>query len=71
MYFFKKIIPYLIKNGSLEKNVYPKLIRSRNIYGKEYKNDFLDMGSILNLKKLPKFLKKYIISPVFFLIEME
>ena len=65
--FSKKIIPYLVKNGSLEKNVYKKLIRSRNIYGKEYKNDFLDMGSISNLKKLPKFLDKIFFKPCLFL----
>ena len=65
--FSKKIIPYLIKNGSLEKNVYQKLIKSRDIYGKEYKNDFLDMGSISNLKKLPKFLKKIYYKPCLFL----
>lgn len=65
--FSKKIISYLVKDGSLEKNVYKNLIKSRNICGKEYKNDFLDMGSIPNLKRLPKFLKRISFKPCIFL----
>jgi D,D-heptose 1,7-bisphosphate phosphatase len=65
--FSKKIIPYLLKEGSLEKSVYKKLIRLKKIFGKEYKNDFLDMGSITSLKRLPKFLKKISNKPCLFL----
>ena len=63
--FSKKIIPYLVKNGSLEKNVYKKLIRSRNIYGKEYKNDFR-YGKYFKFKKLPKFLERFSSNLVYF-----
>ena len=67
MYFFKKDNTIFSKKWFSRKNVYKKLIRSRNIYGKEYKNDFLDMGSISNLKKLPKFLDKIFFKPCLFL----
>ena len=65
--FSKKIIPYLLKEGSLEKSVYKKLINTKKIFGKEYKNDFLDMGSIASLKRLPKFIKKISKKPCLFL----
>ena len=63
----KKIIPYLVKNGSLEKKVFEKLINIKKIFGKEYKNDFLDMGEVPALKKLPKFLNKITFKPALFL----
>lgn len=65
--FSKKIVPYLVKFGSLEKNVFNKLIQKRLISGKEYKNDFLDMGEPQALKELPKFLKKFFFKPTLFL----
>lgn len=63
----KKIIPNLVKSGSLEKNVFPKLIIKKKIFGKEYKNEFLDMGELSTLKKLPKFLQKITHKPGLFL----
>ena len=63
----KKIIPDLVKIGSLEKNVFPKLIIKKKIFGKEYKNEFLDMGELSTLKKLPKFLQKITYKPGLFL----
>tara|TARA_X000000950_G_scaffold286617_1_gene396101 strand:- start:24060 stop:25223 length:1164 start_codon:yes stop_codon:yes gene_type:complete len=65
--FSKKIIPHLVKLGSLEKNVFPKLVKLKKICGKEYKNYFLDMGEISTLKKLPKFLDKIFFKPCLFL----
>ena len=63
----KKIIPYLKKFGSLEKKVFKKLIKEKKIFGKEYKNEFLDMGTYSSLKKLPKFLDKIFLKPCLFL----
>jgi D,D-heptose 1,7-bisphosphate phosphatase len=63
----KKIIPDLVKLGSLEKNVFPKLIIKKKIFGKEYKSQFLDMGELSTLKKLPKFLQKMTYKPCLFL----
>jgi len=63
----KKIIPYLVKLGSLEKKVFTKLIKIKKIFGKEYNNEFLDMGEISTLKKLPKFINKIYAKPCLFL----
>mgnify|MGYP001173661866 CR=1 FL=1 len=65
--FSKKIVPYLLKFGSLEKNVFDRLIQEKLISGKEYKNDFLDMGVPSALKTLPKFLKNFFLKPALFL----
>ena len=65
--FSKKIIRYLVKKGSLEKEVFPKLIQKRQIGGKIYLNNFIDMGIIEDLKRLPKFLKKVSFKPALFL----
>ena len=63
----KKIISDLVKLGSLEKNVFPKLIIKKKIFGKEYKSQFLDMGELSTLKKLPNFLQKMTYKPCLFL----
>jgi D,D-heptose 1,7-bisphosphate phosphatase len=63
----KKIIPFLVKIGSLEKEVFPKLIKKKKIYGKKYENSFLDMGEISTLKKLPKFIDGILFKPCLFL----
>ncbi len=63
----KKIIPYLFKLGSLEKNVFTKLIKIKKISGKVYSNNFIDMGHLSNLKKLPKFIEKTFTKPALFL----
>ncbi len=63
----KKIVPYLEKFGSLEKKVFKKLIKRKKIFGKKYENEFLDMGTPLSLKKLPKFLNKISLKPCLFL----
>ena len=63
----KEIIPYLVKNGSLEKEVYPKLMKIKKVFGKVYKNKFLDMGTPSTLKKLPNFLNSINYKPCIFL----
>jgi len=63
----KKIIPHLVKVGSLEKNVFSKLIKKKKICGKEYNNQFLDMGRPTTFKKLPKFIEKTFTKPAIFL----
>ena len=63
----KKIVPYLKKFESLEKKVFKKLIKEKKIFGKEYKNEFLDMGTYSSLKRLPKFLDKILFKPCLFL----
>lgn len=65
--FKKKIIKYLVKEGSLEKEVFPKLLSDNQLYGKIYKNDFIDMGIYKELKRLPKFLDKIHRKPALFL----
>ena len=65
--FKKKIIKYLVKEGSLEKEVFPKLIRDNQLYGKIYLNDFIDMGIYKDLKRLPNFLDKIQRKPALFL----
>ena len=50
MCFKKKIIKYLVKEGSLEKEVFPKLLSDNQLYGKIYQNDFIDMGIYKDLK---------------------
>ena len=54
MYFFKKDNTIFNKKWFSRKKRLSKLIRSRNIYGKEYKNDFR-YGRILNLKNYLNF----------------
>tara|TARA_B100001093_G_scaffold342444_1_gene327288 strand:- start:1440 stop:2603 length:1164 start_codon:yes stop_codon:yes gene_type:complete len=63
----KKIIPYLVKLGSLEKDVFTKLIRIKKISGSVYSDDFIDMGHISTLRKLPKFINKIFTKPALFL----
>ncbi len=63
----KKIIPYLVKLGSLEKNVFIKLIKKKKISGKVYDREFLDMGRPSTFKKLPKFIDKIFTKPALFL----
>ncbi len=65
--FSKKIIKFLKKKGSLEKDVYPEIIKQNKMGGKIYKNDFIDMGTPKDLKKLPKFLEKINFKPAVFL----
>ena len=65
--FSKKIIKFLKKKGSLEKDVYPKIISQSKMGGKTYKNDFIDMGTPKDLKRLPNFLKKINFKPAVFL----
>lgn len=65
--FSNKIIKYLVKEGSLEKDVFPKLINKKLISGKKYNNEFIDMGTIKDLKRLPKFLKRKNFKPALFL----
>ncbi len=63
----KKIVPYLLELGSLEKDVFSKLIKIKKIFGKDYKGAFLDMGEISTFKKLPKFIKNISKKPSLFL----
>ena len=63
----KKIVPYLVKFGSLEKDVFIKLIKIKKISGKVYLNDFIDMGRTATLNKLPKFIDKVFTKPALFL----
>tara|TARA_B100000963_G_scaffold356741_1_gene377493 strand:- start:2080 stop:3249 length:1170 start_codon:yes stop_codon:yes gene_type:complete len=63
----KDIIKYLHKSGSLEKIVFPKLIKKKKLYGKIYNNDFIDMGTYEDLKRMPSFLKKISFKPALFL----
>ena len=63
----KKIIPYLLKEGSIEKDVFLKLIKIKKIFGKSYQRPFLDMGEISTLKKLPTFIKYISRKPSLFL----
>ncbi len=63
----KKILPYLVKLGSLEKNVFKKLIKNKKISGKEYDNEFIDMGRPSTLKELPKFINRTFNKPALFL----
>ena len=63
----KKILKFLKKKGSLEKDVYPKLIDEKTIYAKEYNAKFIDMGRIHDLKKMPSFIKKFYYKPALFL----
>tara|TARA_B100000989_G_scaffold299059_1_gene292687 strand:+ start:18048 stop:19211 length:1164 start_codon:yes stop_codon:yes gene_type:complete len=63
----KKVLPFLVKQGSLEKSVFKKLIKMKKISGKEYLDDFIDMGSVSTLRKLPKFIDKTFIKPALFL----
>ncbi len=63
----KDIIKYLNKRGSLEKIVFPKLIKKKRLYGKIYNNDFKDMGTYKDLKRMSSFLKKIYFKPALFL----
>lgn len=63
----KNIIPYLLKEGSLEKDVFLKLMKIKKIFGKSYQRPFLDMGEISTLKKLPTFIKVISRKPSLFL----
>ena len=63
----KKILPYLEKFGSLEKKVFKKLIKIKKISGKEYENEFLDIGVPPSLKRLSKFLDNISFKPCLFL----
>ena len=63
----KKIIEYLDKEGSLEKQIFPKLIKKKKIFGKIYFNNFIDMGVYEDLNKLPVFLEKMYLKPALFL----
>ncbi len=63
----KDIIKYLNKSGSLEKIVFPKLIKKKRLYGKIYNNDFIDMGTYKDLKRTSSFLKKIYFKPALFL----
>ena len=65
--FSKKIVKYLLSQGSLEKNVFPKLILEKKIAGKIYKGDFIDMGVKSDYKRLSNFLKKINFKPALFL----
>ena len=65
--FSKKIVKYLLSQGSLEKNVFPKLISEKKIAGKVYKYDFIDMGLKSDYKRLPNFLKRINFKPALFL----
>ncbi len=63
----KKILKFLKKKGSLEKDVYPQLINRKKIYAKEYSEKFIDMGRTHDLKKMPGFIKKFYYKPALFL----
>jgi len=63
----KKILKYLDKKGSLEKKIFPKLIRDKKLFGKIYFNNFIDMGTYEDLEKLPFFLKNMYFKPALFL----
>ncbi len=65
--FSKKIIKLLDKRGSLEKKIFTKLIYKKQLFGKVYSNDFIDMGTLKDLKKLPQFLRKIGYKPALFL----
>ena len=65
--FSKKIIKLLDKRGSLEKNIFSKLIYKNQLFGKVYSDDFIDMGTLKDLKKLPRFLRKVSYKPALFL----
>jgi D,D-heptose 1,7-bisphosphate phosphatase len=56
VYFFKNSFLKNIKNkySSLELDILPDLIKKGKIYGKFYKNFFLDIGTEKNLKLAPK-----------------
>jgi D-glycero-D-manno-heptose 1,7-bisphosphate phosphatase len=68
VYFFKKEFLKNIKNrySSLELDILPGLIKKGKIYGKFYKNFFLDIGTEKNLKLAPKKLK-FFFKPAIFL----
>ena len=63
----KKILKFLNKRGSLEKDVFPKLIDRKKIYAKEYHAKFIDMGRINDLRKIQIFIKKFYYKPALFL----
>ena len=63
----RSIIKYLSKEGSLEKKIFPLLIKNKQLYGKVYNNDFIDMGVYKDLDRLPNFLKKMQYKPALFL----
>ena len=57
----KKILKYLKKNCSLENDIFEKLIKKKQIFGKVYNkpsNAFIDIGIYNDLNKSPKFIKK-------------
>lgn len=68
VYFFKKKFLKKIKNkySSLEQDILPNLIKKGKIYGKFYKNFFLDIGTKKNLKLAPIKLK-FFFKPAIFL----
>ena len=68
VYFFKKKFLKKINNkySSLEQDILPNLIKKGKIYGKFYKNFFLDIGTKKNLKLAPTRLK-FFFKPAIFL----
>ena len=57
----KKILKYLEKNCSLENDIFKKLIKKKQFFGKVYNkplNLFIDIGIYTDLNRSPKFLKK-------------
>ena len=69
IYFLKKTIFKYIENKelSLEEDVLPKLIKTKTISGKLFKNFFIDIGTPNNFKKAKKSLLDYFKRPAVFL----
>ena len=69
LYYFKKQIinGFQKKNLDIDKDLILKINYKKFIFAKYYKNKFLDIGTINDLKKSPIFLKKNIIKPCAFL----
>jgi D-glycero-D-manno-heptose 1,7-bisphosphate phosphatase len=70
IYWLKKDICDLIniEDGpcSLENEVFPKLIKMKELYGVEFSGDFLDIGIPEDLKKAPSFINKIFYKPAVF-----
>ena len=68
-YLLKKDLLNFInkKNFSLENEVMTKLAKKKKISGKEFLNNFIDIGILKDLKKAPQFLKKVQKKPALFL----
>ena len=69
VYFFKKSIFRYISNKhlSLENDIFPKLIKKKQIAGKLFKNFFIDIGTPKNFKRAKNTLLLYFKRPAVFL----